>query len=997
MLLALLSPLVFLGAQSAPPPAPEALTISLTEFRAAHGANWRVVRDAETGFAEFLHGGNVPIGTSVRDERDAERIAETALVLTAALHGVATASLHVERALHLPLGLIGSTDKWTVRYAQRLGGLDVEGAQVNVLVDGVGRLLSVHSTAVPNVANIASQPAISPESALGIAGDDFLARHSVGSADATRPDLVARVLVMDGLRTARAAWSIDLRRDIADDAPIVERYWIDALNGSILAIENQVHHFDVTGTVVSKATPGTVPDWPSNPETDQVVRFARVQSSAGTVTTDANGVFTFPGVNTPLSVTVTYYGTHADVQNLAGAEFALTQVVPANTPTTLTMNAAPTDAVTAQANAMIGISRIRDWIRAINPSDVTMETRFLANVNVSGTCNAFFDGTSVRFFMAGGGCPNMSYSTIIGHEMGHWLNVLYGSGNSSDGIGEGNADVWAMYVYDDPIVGTDFFGVGSPLRTGLNNSPFCGDASPGCHGGAHANGEPWMGAAWKVRNRLNQTNGNALGDAIANSVFLGWMNSYNQTQLRSIIETQWLTLDDNDGNLDNGTPHYADIDGGFRDQGFPGVTLIPLAVSGVTALTDTENEVGPYVVDANISANFNPPLTAATLRWRVGAGAFQDVAMTPLGGDAYRATIPGQNDPALVQYYVHAVDSIARVATWPSSAPEQLQSFDVGTLNPIVLYTFDAGATGWTTGTVGDSSNPESDWTLSVPQGKGGLVGGVEWRDPSAAFSGFGCFGNDLGNGANDGAYSANVHSYLRSPVLNLTGRDNVRLRFQSWLSVDGNALDQARVLVNGVQFYVNPAAPRSDKAWGMQEFDISSVAANNPSVQVEFRLRSNGTNHFGGWTLDDINLFSLTPIVVPCPTPTTYCIGAPNTVGGGAQIGFSGTGNVVLNDLQLFVYACPANTTGLFYAGTSALQTPFGNGFRCAGGSTLRLGLQTTDAFGDASQSVDWHALPGGAPAPGQVRNFQFWYRNPAAGGAGFNLSNALSVTVCE
>lgn len=371
--------------------------------------------------------------------------------------------------------------------------------------------------------------------------------------------------------------------------------------------------------------------------------------------------------------------------------------------------------------------------------------------------------------------------------------------------------------------------------------------------------------------------------------------------------------------------------------------------------------------------------------------------MTPLGGDSYRASIPGQNDPALVQYYVRGVDSIGRVATWPSSAPEQVQSFDVGTVNPIVLYTFDGGAAGWTSGTIGDTSNPESDWILSVPQGGGGTAGGFDWRDPSAAYSGFGCFGNDLGTGANDGAYSANVHSYLRSPILNLTGRDNVRLRFQSWLSVDGNALDQARVLVNGVQIYANPAAPRVDTGWGMQEFDISPVAANNPSVQVEFRLRSNGTNQFGGWAVDDINLFSLTPIVVPCPTPTTYCIGAPNTVGGGAQIGFSGTGNVVLNDLQLFVYACPGNTSGIFYVGTTAVQAPFGNGFRCAGGSTLRLGTLTTDAFGDASQSINWHAFPGGAPAPGQVRYFQFWYRNPAAGGAGYNLSNALSVTVCE
>jgi len=31
-----------------------------------------------------------------------------------------------------------------------------------------------------------------------------------------------------------------------------------------------------------------------------------------------------------------------------------------------------------------------------------------------------------------------------------------------------------------------------------------------------------------------------------------------------------------------------------------------------------------------------------------------------------------------------------------------------------------------------------------------------------------------------------------------------------------------------------------------------------------------------------------------------------------------------------------------------------------------------------------------------GEAWRFQFWYRNPAGGGAGFNLSDALLVTFC-
>jgi hypothetical protein len=997
MLLSVLSYLALAAGQSAALPPTAELDAALTSFQAQNGANWQAVRDAETGFAQMLHGGGLQITTAIRSEAEAQVAADQALVATLPLHGVALESLAFERVALLPLGLIGSSDKWTVRYTQRLGGLDVEDAKVNVLLDSAGRLLSVHSTAVARTTAIASAPSFTPESALAVAGDDFVARHGLGAGEITRPVLVARREIRGGVRTALAAWEFDLSHEPASETPISDRYWIDAHSGSILAVESQIHHFDVGGTIQTLATPGLFPDWASNPETSQVLRYARVQSSAGTVITDANGNFNYPGVNSPLSCTFTYYGDYNDVRNSTGTTYSLVQVIQPNTPTLVTMNPAATATITSQANALVQVNFMRDWLLSVNPLDTTMDMRFVSNVNVSGTCNAFFGSGSVNFFLAGGGCPNMSYTTVIAHEMGHWLNVLYGTGNGSDGIGEGNADVWAMYVYDTPIVGQDFFGPGSPLRTGLNNSQFCGDTATGCHGGAHANGEPWMGAAWKVRDRLNQTQGNTTGDSIANSIFVGWMNGYNQTQLRSIIETQWLTLDDDDANLSNGTPHFADIDGGFRDQGFPGVTLIPLAITNVTLQADTEDQVGPYTVDAAISANFSPPLTSALLRWRVNGGALQDVPMAPIGGGVYRASIPGQPYPSLVQYFVQAGDSAARVATWPSSAPEQMQSFDVGTVNPIVAYTFDAGSQGWTTGTVGDTGNPEVDWALGIPQGRGGNVGGNQWRDPSAAFSGFGCYANDLGAGASDGAYSANVHSWLRSPVFNLLGRDNVRLRFQSWLSVEGNASDQARVLVNGVQYYINPATVRSDTGWGMQEFDISAVAANNPAVQIEFRLRSNGTNQFGGWTVDDLSLFSLTPIVVPCPSPTTYCVAAPNSVGGGAQIGFSGTGNLLLNNLDLYVSACPSNTSGIFFFGTSPVQVPFGNGFRCVGGSTARLGPQVTDAFGDVSRTIDWTALPSGTPLPGQSRYFQFWYRNPAGGGAGFNLSNGLHVTICN
>ena len=95
--------------------------------------------------------------------------------------------------------------------------------------------------------------------------------------------------------------------------------------------------------------------------------------------------------------------------------------------------------------------------------------------------------------------------------MGHWLNDLYGSGNGSDGFGEGNADVFAMYLVDDPIVGQDFCGSGCNVRDGNNTRQFCGDCCNGCYGQVHADGEVLMGALWKVRARLKVGLGSSAG------------------------------------------------------------------------------------------------------------------------------------------------------------------------------------------------------------------------------------------------------------------------------------------------------------------------------------------------------------------------------------------------------------------------------------------------------------------------------------------------------
>jgi len=573
--------------------------------------------DGETGYLKLLSGGGSASATTPRSDADFLGLAETAIAQTANMHGIDASTLVVERVQFLPLGQVGSGDKETVRLREEVGGVRVVDGYVNLLFAANGTLLSVHSTGLPHLAAFDTTAAIDAADASLRARRAFEAQVGIAPTSVSAAELVIDQHLAAGKRSARLAWEVNALWQTDSAEPQGFTYWIDARDGGVLRGAASVFNFDVTGTVSAISTPGLKPDEASNPSVALTVPYLKVTSSAGTVFTDANGNFTYPGVNAPLACTFTFTGgQRANVSNQAGANYTLTQTLQANQANAVTMNPTTDPLVTSQANGMRFIANTSNYIHSLNPTDTHADFSALVKVNEAQTCNAFYDGTAVNFFKAGGGCVNSAYSTVCNHEFGHWMNQLYGTGNGSDGMGEGNADVWSEYIYNTPIIGADFSGVGHNIRTGLNTLQFCGDANPGCYGEVHTDGEVWMGAAWKVRANLQSIYGQTPGGMIADHLFLGWMNSYNQTQIKSIIETQWLTLDDDDANLANGTPHFTQIDAAFRTQGFPGVNInCPSPTTFCTAAPNSFDPNGAQISfqgPTNVSLN-NFTVSASSL------------------------------------------------------------------------------------------------------------------------------------------------------------------------------------------------------------------------------------------------------------------------------------------------------------------------------------------------------------------------------------------------
>ena len=161
------------------------------------------------------------------------------------------------------------------------------------------------------------------------------------------------------------------------------------------------------------------------------------------------------------------------------------------------------------------------------------------------------------------------------------------------------------------------------------------------------------------------------------------------------------------------------------------------------------------------------------------------------------------------------------------------------------------------------------------------------------------------------------------------------------------------------------------------REFD-NALDAHVPTLALDL--------HFGiaGQLRADMNF----------PPPTHFCPATPNSTGVAGQIDFIGTTSVSRNDGQLYVSQCPPNVTGLCIAGDQQGQVPFGNGYRCATGRLLRFGTLHVGAGGSALCSYDLQAPPlAGNLVAGSRWNVQFVYRDPAAGGAAFNATDAMAI----
>ncbi len=128
-------------------------------------------------------------------------------------------------------------------------------------------------------------------------------------------------------------------------------------------------------------------------------------------------------------------------------------------------------------------------------------------------------------------------------------------------------------------------------------------------------------------------------------------------------------------------------------------------------------------------------------------------------------------------------------------------------------------------------------------------------------------------------------------------------------------------------------------------------------------------------------------------------CASTANSTGSSARLSTRGPISIGDESLDLAVTDGVPGEFGIFFYGASQIEIPFGNGYRCAGGQLFRFAPPVLmDGSRSASHTIDFGAPPvssgSGQWLSGSTWIQQFWYRDPAAGGAFFNLSDALAIT---
>jgi hypothetical protein len=656
----------------------------------------------------------------------------------------------------------------------------------------------------------------------------------------------------------------------------------DAKTGAILATENQIHDVDVNGNVSAISTEGKKAAQCS-PEVLMGMPYARVAIGATVAYADVNGNFTIPNAGTSaVSVAAGMRGRWFRVYNPSADAPGLTASVTPPGPANFTFNADNSnDQRRAEANTYVQSNVVRDFLLTYAPTFPTIptQTEFRINTGVSGTCNAFYDGSSINFYNAGGGCANTAFADVIHHEYGHHVVQVAGSGQGQ--YGEGYGDLLGILISDEPVLGYGFQNnCNAGIRSANNVRLYP------CSTAIHDCGQMISGAFWATRNELVSTGVSNYIDHLAtwacNSVLL-----HDGTEITPQVTIDVLTLDDNNANIGDGTPHYSQIATGFgsRNLDAPPLNLLSFSYPGGRPANISPNGDVEFTVQVSSVAASPQANTGVLMVDAENDGTYVAYPMSQVSANVYNAEFPPTICGSTIRYYVTAKTTTNVTVSNPVDAPTTyFTALSAEGLSTPFNDNFQT-ATGWTATVSGATAG---QWQRAVPSGGG------DRGDPAADYDGSGfCYVTQNGAGDTDVDGGSVI---LTSPVLNATGGEAF-ISYARWYSNNFGAEPNADTFLvqisnnNGSSWTtletVGPVN-QANGGWYQKTFRIADFVAPTASVRLRFTASDLAGGSVVEAAVDAVKL----SVVTDC---------------GSCPADFDGSGFVDIEDYSAFVAAFEA------------------------------------------------------------------------------------------
>lgn len=811
------------------------------------GGNWRVWNwNARTNTPQYFYGHSTALFSPLSDEVAAEQAARSLMSSQPEVFRTTDSDLHLSAVEH-------ALGKWAVHFQQTWNGMEVWQGKAMALFSEDGRLVLAGSDFHSEI-NLDPSPVISSAQAEAIA---IAALPYDPATD--RIDTAPELQVLPYPRSeADVSYHLAWRLRVRTDSPLGNwQTWVDAHSGEILWRSNEIH-FAFSGDSESGVQHASYCDG----IVEETVPHLRVQGGGSSTTTDSNGNWVLSAGGGSTTITSDLYGPYCDITNIGGAEASFSATAYEGTP--LTVRYDDSNAQRDERTVFDGVNDIHDLIEIFDPGYGYSNTRMSAYVSrTTGYCpgNAWWDGT-INFCAAGGSYANTGeIQGVTHHEFGHGIQDDILGWQGDQGLGEGNGDIASNLLTFESIIGRGFYvgNCSSGIRDSDNNLVYPDDVIGQA---IHYAGQVIAGFHWDFMEHLKASYGEWDGMvAMAENWHFCRLLVHPTTQPAQVLAA--FIADDDDGNLDNGTPHYDFLCEAAGNHGFD----CPEILVGVFV----NHETHPYSGDQ--SSGYEIAGTAVSLgggvidpsstkvNYRIDGSSFSQIPMSPTGGaDEYSAMIPAQSYGSVVEYYLEASNDGGDTGTSPRNAPAELHYFQVDNeFNEEMEFD-----TAWHIGTLTEETASTGNWERADPEGTSYNGDTVQPENDHTAAPGTDCWVTGALAGSSAGSHDIDGgQTVLYSPRVDLNGATYISISYWRYYTNNlGNNPGQDYWVVEisndgGSSWTDVENSNASPNAWGQIAFNLDDYFTVPGVVQLRFTASDEGSGSLVEALVDDFTLMA--------------------------------------------------------------------------------------------------------------------------------------------